>query len=57
MSTRKGEIIFLEDVLNEAKERALESIKSSPSMSSTLKIMNLAKIDLILFFIVQKILK
>jgi arginyl-tRNA synthetase len=57
MSTRKGEIIFLEDVLNEAKERALESIKSSPSMSSTFKIMNLAKIDLILFFIVQKILK
>jgi arginyl-tRNA synthetase len=50
MSTRKGEIIFLEDVLNEAKERALESIKSSPSMSSTFKIMNLAKIDLIFFY-------
>lgn len=31
MSTRKGEAIFLEDVLNEAKGRALEAIRNSPS--------------------------
>lgn len=31
MSTRKGEAIFLDDVLNEAKNRALEAIKTSPS--------------------------
>lgn len=31
MSTRRGETIFLDDVLNEAKTRALESIASSPS--------------------------
>lgn len=31
MSTRKGDIIFLDDVLNEAKNRALDAIKFSPS--------------------------
>lgn len=31
MSTRRGSTIFLDDVLNEAKERALSAIKSSPS--------------------------
>ncbi|XP_075589157.1 arginyl-tRNA synthetase, mitochondrial [Dermatophagoides farinae] len=31
MSTRKGEAIFLDDVLNEAKNRALEAIKTSPN--------------------------
>ncbi|XP_054154124.1 probable arginine--tRNA ligase, mitochondrial [Oppia nitens] len=31
MSTRRGDIIFLEDVLNEAKERAIESCKTSPN--------------------------
>ncbi|CAG2183050.1 unnamed protein product, partial [Oppiella nova] len=31
MSTRKGDIVFLEDVLNEAKERAIESCKTSPN--------------------------
>ncbi len=31
MSTRRGNAIFLDDVLNEAKERALSAIKSSPS--------------------------
>lgn len=31
MSTRKGEAIFLEDVLNEAKGRALEAIRNSPN--------------------------
>jgi arginyl-tRNA synthetase len=36
MSTRKGDIVFLEDVLNEAKERAIESCKTSPSEWSNL---------------------
>ncbi|KAH9394220.1 Arginyl-tRNA synthetase [Tyrophagus putrescentiae] len=31
MSTRRGNAIFLDDVLNEAKERALSAIKSSPN--------------------------
>lgn len=34
MSTRRGSTIFLDDVLNEAKERALSAIKSSPSKFS-----------------------
>lgn len=33
MSTRKGEAIFLDDVLNEAKHRSLEAIKTSQSKS------------------------
>lgn len=36
MSTRRGETIFLDDVLNEAKARALESIMASPSMDFVL---------------------
>ena len=32
MSTRRGDAIFLDDVLNEAKERALNAIINSPSM-------------------------
>lgn len=31
MSTRRGETIFLDDVLNQAKELALKAIKESPS--------------------------
>lgn len=31
MSTRKGEVIFLDDVLNQAKQLALEAIRSSSS--------------------------
>ena len=31
MSTRKGDAIFLDDILDEAKKRALEAIQTSPS--------------------------
>ncbi|XP_035221485.1 probable arginine--tRNA ligase, mitochondrial isoform X2 [Stegodyphus dumicola] len=30
-STRKGSVVFLHDILNEAKERTLESMKNSPN--------------------------
>ena len=31
MSTRKGEVVFLEDLLDEAKERALKSMMGTES--------------------------
>lgn len=31
MSSRKGDVILLEDILDEAKQRALAAIRSSPS--------------------------
>ena len=34
MSSRRGDAIFLDDILNEAKTRALEAIKTSPSKNS-----------------------
>ena len=36
LSTRKGNIVLLEDILNEARERMLENISKSASMSTAL---------------------
>jgi len=33
MSTRRGEVVLLQDVLNEAKERALETLRVTKSKS------------------------
>lgn len=40
MSTRKGEVVFLEDVLEEAKERAIKAAQSTTSLLFILLIIN-----------------